>query len=92
MQNVYLLSNNYIEETPFAVLVSNRVNQLIAHYGRDVVHAAYHSKIRPKPIAWDDTTVLYVHLNNLTLTFGKEMVDGMFKVIYPKTKKFKKVS
>lgn len=74
--NVYKLNNKYMSETPYAVMISDRLSQLNAIYGKSTVFKCFTNE------AMDNT--LAMHLQNLTLTFGEMLVADVTKIVYGK--------
>lgn len=59
---LYRMSNSYTQNTPVDQVISDRLNQLIAYYGKANV---FGPRIKMK-------RSLKVHLDNLKYTYGKE--------------------
>ena len=73
----------YMLETPYDVIVSDRLAQLVSYYGIEEVEAELDAS--------DSHSEIERHLTNLILTYSKSRVDEIFILIYG-NKQVKKAS
>ena len=73
----------YMPETPYDVIVSDRLAQLVSYYGIQEVEEELNAS--------DSHSEIERHLTNLILTYSKSRVDEIFILIYG-NKQVKKAS
>ena len=74
MNNVQSLQNEYMKNNPDEVLVSNRLNQMIQFYGREIV---FKNMITEKQ---DDE--VQRHLKNLVACYGAGTLKAVAMIIF----------
>jgi len=81
---MHKLNSKYQNETPIETIVLNRLKQLYDRYGGETVYVVYINQLKRmgSVSAWDGSSMLNVHLDNLILTYGRDVFDQMFEMLY----------